>query len=132
MPFVDTGILYAAAVPNDVQNAVASSLLASCETKPVTTNFIVNELLTLLRSRRLSGRASIWLNKVYDRGLIDIIGVSEDDYEKAMRVYRNYSDKQWSFTDCTSFALMQRLRVVDAFAFDDHFRQFGQFVVWPS
>lgn len=40
-------------------------------------------------------------------------------------------DKQWSFTDCTSRVVMERLGIQKVFAFDDHFRQFGTVTVVP-
>ncbi len=40
-------------------------------------------------------------------------------------VFRRYQDKQWSFTDCTSKVLIERLGIAEAFAFDHHFEQFG-------
>jgi hypothetical protein len=36
-------------------------------------------------------------------------------------MFRQYEDKGFSFTDCTSFALMERLAINTVFAFDDHF-----------
>jgi len=41
----------------------------------------------------------------------------------------NTIDKGFSFTDCTSFALMERLDINTVFAFDDHFFQYGKFVI---
>ena len=40
-------------------------------------------------------------------------------------------DKTFSFTDCTSFALMERIGVTEVFAFDEHFKQYGNFIVLP-
>jgi predicted nucleic acid-binding protein len=36
-----------------------------------------------------------------------------------------------SDNNCTTFALMTRLRIAAAFAFDIHFRQYGRLVVVP-
>jgi predicted nucleic acid-binding protein len=44
-------------------------------------------------------------------------------------MFRQYEDKGFSFTDCTSFALMERLDINTVFAFDDHFVQYGTFVI---
>ena len=41
-----------------------------------------------------------------------------------------YDDKDFSFTDCTSFVMMRRLKIVDAFTADHHFEQMG-FRLWP-
>jgi uncharacterized protein len=46
-------------------------------------------------------------------------------------VFKTFSDKGWSFTDCTSRVLMERLGIAQAFAFDEHFRQFGTVTVVP-
>lgn len=64
-------------------------------------------------------------------GGIDLFQITHADFARAIDIYRNYSDKLWSFTDCTSLAIMERLNVSKAFAFDEHFRQFGSVVVVP-
>jgi predicted nucleic acid-binding protein len=43
-----------------------------------------------------------------------------------------YSDKGWSFTDCTSRIVMERMKISTAFAVDHHFRQFGTVTVLPE
>jgi predicted nucleic acid-binding protein len=35
-----------------------------------------------------------------------------------------FTDKDFSFTDCTSFSIMSSLKLKSAFAFDKHFEQF--------
>ena len=35
-------------------------------------------------------------------------------------------------TSCTSFAIMERLKIDTAFVFDDHFIQYGKFIVIPT
>lgn len=42
-----------------------------------------------------------------------------------------FDDKLWSYTDCLSRVMMERLGIVEAFVFDDHFRQFGSVIVVP-
>lgn len=49
----------------------------------------------------------------------------------AWDVFRRYADKQWSFTDCTSKVVMEKLGIRKAFAFDRHFAQFGSVEVVP-
>jgi predicted nucleic acid-binding protein len=51
--------------------------------------------------------------------------VSLADEEKAKDIIRRYTDKTFSYTDATSFAVMERLGAREAFAFDPHFQQYG-------
>ena len=45
--------------------------------------------------------------------------------EKAWKVFEKYSDKDFLFTDCTNFIVMEMLRINEAFSFDKHFAQYG-------
>jgi predicted nucleic acid-binding protein len=51
---------------------------------------------------------------------------------KAWILFQRYSDKRFSFVDCASFALMKRLGIPAAFAFDEDFRRLGQWIVYPE
>ena len=53
------------------------------------------------------------------------------DFRNAGDLLLRYRDKGWSFTDCTSYVVMERLGIETALAFDDHFRQFGTVTVVP-
>ena len=53
------------------------------------------------------------------------------DESKAWEIFVRYEDKGFSFTDCTSFAIMERLKIDTVFVFDDHFIQYGKFIVIP-
>ncbi len=47
------------------------------------------------------------------------------DEEKAWELFCKYSDQDFSFADCTSFAFMQRLEIKEVAAFDVHFEVAG-------
>jgi uncharacterized protein len=47
------------------------------------------------------------------------------DEIEAIRWMRKYSDKEISFTDCVSFAMMRRFGIHTAFTFDRHFLDAG-------
>jgi len=64
-------------------------------------------------------------------GLINIEYLTPQDIRDAWHVFERYLDKDWSFTDCTSKVVMERLGITTAFAFDQHFRQFGTVTVVP-
>lgn len=131
MILVDTGAWFALSVPSDPDHQAAKTFVESNREPMFTTDYIVDELLTLFRFRRQAQRADQWLDHVLGAGGIDLVRITTADFERAIAIYRAYADKLWSFTDCTSFAVMERLNATQAFAFDDHFRQFGSIVVFP-
>jgi predicted nucleic acid-binding protein len=131
MILVDTGAWFALSVPADPDHSAAKLFAQSNHEQLVTTDFIVDELLTLFRVRRQTPRAIQWLDDVLAAGGTKLVQVSSADFERATEIYRHYSDKEWSFTDCTSLAVIERLQISCAFAFDEHFRQFGSIAVLP-
>lgn len=54
-----------------------------------------------------------------------------DRFEKARHLFFQYRDKDFSFTDCTSFVIMREVRLTHAITTDSHFRQMG-FQVLPG
>ena len=60
-----------------------------------------------------------------------LIWTTPEDVQKAWILFQ-YRDKTWSFVDCVSFAIAQRLEIRNAFAFDEHFRQIGTLTVHPD
>lgn len=85
----------------------------------------MNELLTLLRARGKSRRAVATGRRLLAGQTARIEWVGEQDFRAAFAVFEQFLDKEWSFTDCTSYAVIERLRLKKAFSFDKHFRQFG-------
>ena len=52
------------------------------------------------------------------------------DFERAWELYLQFQDKNFSFTDCTSFVIMRENSIKKACTLDDHFRAAG-FSVFP-
>lgn len=51
--------------------------------------------------------------------------ITEEIEEQAWKLFKQYSDKDFSFTDCTSFVVMQQLGLSEVFTNDHHFEQMG-------
>lgn len=47
------------------------------------------------------------------------------DVAAAFEIYARFAGKAWSFTDCVSYVVIQRLGIKTAASFDQHFRQSG-------
>ncbi len=65
------------------------------------------------------------------RKFCTIYYLTEVDIQLTWQVFRQFSDKDWSFTDCSSKVVMEKLGVTQAFSFDRHFRQFASIAVVP-
>lgn len=61
--------------------------------------------------------------------LVHIEEVTRADQQLAFKLLRDRTDKSYSLCDAVSFVVMQRLGLKQALAFDDHFRQFGEFEI---
>ena len=90
----------------------------------VTSNFIVDETLTLLRSRCNLETAIKFRDLLAENSqIIKIVRVTVADEGMAWQWFI----KDWSklsFTDCVSFALMKRLGI-KRWLFDEHFKRAG-------
>ncbi|MCY3021091.1 MAG: PIN domain-containing protein [Planctomycetota bacterium] len=131
MIFVDTGAWFAAFVPNDRDHVRADTWLSSNTTPLVTSDYILDELLTLLKARGEYQRALHLGQCLLTEKIARLEWVLPADVEAAWQSYRTHRDKDWSFTDCVSLAVMKRLRIRKAFSFDEHFRQFAAITVVP-
>jgi len=129
--FVDTGAWYASFVKEDPAHETCRRLLSVATTKLVTTDFVLDELLTLLTVRGHRDVARQIGPKILDEEITDLHWITPQNVAAAWEVFTRFDDKLWSFTDCTSYAVMRQLKIDDAFALDEHFRQFGLVNVWP-
>ena len=129
MIFVDTSAWYAVEVEDDVNHEAACKFLSNIASGKhgvsVTTDYVLDEALTLLRSRRDLASATAFVDKIRKSKSVRVFWIDEGLFEKAIIVFQESDHKSWSFTDCTSFALMGELSVSEAFTFDRHFREAG-------
>lgn len=131
MIFVDTGAWFAAFVPNDPDYPAANQWLDANNESLITTDYVIDELFTLLKVRGEYARAEQLGGVLLREDIAKIHWVTPDDVLAAWDVFQRFRDKAWSFTDCVSRSVMERLKIETAFAFDEHFRQFGTVRVVP-
>jgi predicted nucleic acid-binding protein len=126
--FIDTGSWVAIADRNDQYSKEASQLYTDLILKReqlITSDFVLVETFNLL-TQTIGSKATISFgNKLKAILFLKVAPVTSTDWEKAWKILEKYSDKNFSFTDCTSFALMERLKIKTAFTFDAHFTQYG-------
>jgi hypothetical protein len=131
MIFVDTSVWYASNVAEEPEHEVADILLTAPRARLVTTDYIIDELLTLLVARGYRPVAKELGELLWSEAVCQIVWVRRADIHSAWQVFTTFDDKTWSFTDCVSYAVMKRLQITEAFALDEHFKQFGFAEVKP-
>jgi predicted nucleic acid-binding protein len=121
---VDTSAFFALYSADDLLHSQAVSIGGSARGRLFTTNFIVAETHALLL-RRLGRRVGILFLDEVEHSRSTIVRVSATDERRARDIITLHDDKDYSLTDAMSFAVMERLRIGEAFTFDRHFVQYG-------
>ena len=91
----------------------------------VTTDFVVDETFTLLRLRIGLPAAEAWWKQLDGTSRLRWERITVERFERARLLFFKYRDKPFSFTDCTSFAVMKERRLRVALTSDRHFVQAG-------
>lgn len=119
--FVDTGAWYALIDRNDPEHITARGFFNTNNLPLTTTNFIFDETVTLLRKRLSWNVAKDFGQRLKDSAFVSLICVRDEDEDRAWEIFLKYRDKDFSYTDCTSFAVLERLKLDTVFSFDGHF-----------
>ena len=126
MIFVDTSFFVALRNRRDVRHSDAVELLRQKERSVfVTSNHIRGETWTYLRRKTSHSSAVAFLDSLESSPRIRMEVVSPELEASALRWLRRHDEREYSFVDATSFALMTSLRLTEAFAFDGDFAAAG-------
>jgi predicted nucleic acid-binding protein len=110
----------------DHERAVAVMHRIAAEARPsFVANYIEAEAHALLLSKLGRAIAREWLLT----GGLPVLRVLPREEERAKTILSSDADKDWSFCDAISFAVLEHRRVRTAFSFDHHFRQYGRLEV---
>jgi len=126
MIFVDTSFWVALAIDVDRRHRQASQLFAARpEAALATSNGVRGETWTFVR-RRFGHRAALALiDRLEQTPRLRVLRVGQADEHDAWEWLRRHDEREYSFVDATSFALMRRLAIREAFAFDEDFAAAG-------
>ncbi|HTZ21638.1 MAG TPA: PIN domain-containing protein [Opitutaceae bacterium] len=91
----------------------------------ITTDYIADETLTLIRLRLSHAAAETWWRQVDGSARLRWESITPARTDKARSLFFRYQDKDFSFTDCTSFVVMRELKLREALTTDHHFAQIG-------
>ena len=125
--FVDSSAYLALLDVDDEHHREAREIiqeLAQARYRQFTTNVLLIESHALILSVLGRGRAAQFLTDMEVSNTV-VIRARAADEERAKQILFQYTDKEFSFADAISFAVMERLAIRLAFSFDRDFAQYG-------
>lgn len=131
MVFVDTSAWFAFFTHSDADHVRIRKWIGERDEVLLTTDFCVDETLTLLVARRERQRALEAGDLFFRTNLCELHFVTPEQVRRAWLIFQQRSAAGWSFTDCTSKAVIDSLGIQTALALDAHFLQFGSIAVEP-
>ena len=126
--FIDTSGYYALLIKNDNTHKKACEILlqaAKEKSRFVTTDYILDEIATLLKMRSYEYLLSELFESILNSKACRIEWMDQERFEKTKSFFLKHCDHHWSFTDCFSFIIMKELKLTDALSKDMHYREAG-------
>jgi predicted nucleic acid-binding protein len=126
--FLDTAYAIALSAPKDEHHQQALELAGRLEAQQariVTSRAVLLEIGSALAKLRYRKAAVQLLQSLEDDPAVEIVPLSEELYERALLLFAERGDKEWSLTDCLSFLIMRDRRIHAALTTDEHFQQAG-------
>lgn len=132
MKFVDTSFWVELRFARAEQHHKARALWEAGTGALMTSDAVVGETWTFIRRRAGHAQAARFLDAAHRLSILTIRHVDEDLVADAWRWLRRRDERSYTFVDATSFALMRRLRLREALAFDGAFTSAGFIEVRPA
>ena len=129
--FVDTWAWYSLTDRKDSDHEIAKRAnldLLDRGCTFVTTNYVFSESVTLIRYKLRHDIAMDFWDKILaltESGLLDWVRVTRNQETEAKAIFGRFSDQDFSFADCASFAVMREQKITHAFTGDHHFAAMG-------
>lgn len=123
--FVDTSALYAFINAKDPDHLKIEGFLGGFKGKIYITNYIFDEIVTLVNAR-VGHEKAVYVGNILQRSpQVEKIWITPSDEKQGWELFASRKDKSYSFTDCTSFVVMKRLKIKKSLALNSHFKQEG-------
>ena len=131
MVLVDTSVWFPWFVESDSDHGRVTAWLEQNPAPLITTDYIIDETLTLFVARKHVQRAMHAGRVLFHQIIATIHYVTPSQIQRTWILFQQRAAAGWSFTDCTSKIVIDDRTIAKAAALDDHFRQFGNVTVVP-
>jgi predicted nucleic acid-binding protein len=109
----------------DPDHRKVENFLINFKGKVYITNYIFDEIVTLVLAR-VGHEKAVYVGNILRRSpQVEKVWVTPSDEKYAWELFISRKDKSYSFTDCTSFVVMKRIKIKKCIALDGHFIQEG-------
>lgn len=128
--FIDTGVFFAqhdsAAARHEAATNAMQTVLAGGLGRPYTSDYVIDEAITLTRKRTGSYDAAWTIGqRILGRGgypdRIELQQTTPELFEETLETFETYRDHSLSFTDANTIAIVERDGIDSVLSFDDDF-----------
>ena len=126
--FLDSAYAIALSAVTDQYHNKAEILARQIEKNSIqmiTTRAVILEIGNALSKLRYRAAAIELLDSLEEDPNVQIINLSEELYNRSLKLYRQRPDKEWGLTDCVSFVVMKDYKITEVLTTDEHFKQAG-------
>lgn len=128
--FLDTSFLFAYHYEQDPYHKKAEFLMAKklvdyAPFRFVITDYIFDEFVTIIKKKVSKKHAIKTGNLLLANSDFEFERITHQYFDEAWNVFCEFQDKQWSFTDCTSYVWLRENRPDFCLATDSDFDEFG-------
>jgi predicted nucleic acid-binding protein len=124
--FVDTSFWVALRMRRESHHDAAAALFAEHHAAAlITTTLVIGETWTFLNRRSGHSAALDFLDRAQAAERLDVLSLSADHEAEAFAFLRRHDEREYSYVDATSFAVMRGLRLRRVLAFDGDFSAAG-------
>ncbi|MBI2591575.1 MAG: PIN domain-containing protein [Candidatus Brennerbacteria bacterium] len=124
--FIDSNVFIAELNKDDALHSRAKTLLRYIEKQElsaVTSNFVINEVITVLSQRASKKAAIAFADFIYSNDVaVDIIAINKHIEIKAVEYLKSLKSKNVSFCDCATLAVLDLFAIGNLATFDKDFK----------
>ena len=125
LAFADTAFYVAVVNPRDEMHAVATERALGFRGTIITTEYVLIELGNRLARSKDKPVYVELIRQVHADPRTSVVPADPSLFQQGFELFADRQDKDWSFTDCTSFVVMRERGVTEALTADRHFEQAG-------
>ena len=123
--FGDTFLFIALLSPRDSFHQRAVEVSRDWQGQIITTRWVLAEVGNALCGVTARQSFVTFLEGLAQQEQIVVLQDSDSLFEQGLQLFSGRPDKEWSLTDCVSFAVMKDEGIYDALTGDGHFEQAG-------